>query len=366
LPPLSFIAIPSVAQIEMPETGNKSELPTISLTDTTSVESGRQSAWTGRLPREIMTQILEILAIETKLGTLARCQEMCSAVYTLVTPILYRHITISEKGALKLLCPFQCISQSDRLLFLRAAPQIDHPIDMPLPNRLQFSLNHTRSLSLEMEDYDTDIQLVQDYVELAHALNYFGTLGLWPSLEQITLDLTRDPVSIGPIYSIPYRYNIIEAVIAGMQIKHLVVKLPDPVPASRRQTMNLWGQLMSNIKVDSIDIINYGDERYLWGPSVSKSFSIQFSESLEINPWGDLGLATNRLCPTAKTIKVFGIDEDAPEYRLRYEAMLYKDILGDRLAVGNEEDLKIGYVSKGQDEKDIVWRVLKAKDYKDE
>jgi hypothetical protein len=352
----------------MSETGNTSEVPTISLTDTTSVESGRQSAWTGRLPREIMTHILEILAIETKLGTLARCQEMSSGVYTLVTPTLYRHITISEKGALKLLCPFQGISQSDRLLFLQLAPQIDHPFDIPLPNRLRFSLKHTQCLSLEMDDYDTDIQLVQDYIELAHALNYFGTMDLWPSLKQITLDLTRDPVNIGPIHSIPYRYNIIEAVVAGMQIKHLVVKLPNPFPskAPRRQPMNLWGQLMSNIKVDSIDIINYGDERYLWGPSVSKSFSIQFSESLAINPWGELGLATYRLCPTVKTIKIFGINENAPEYRLRYEAMLYKDIMGDRLAVGNEEDLKIGYVSKGQDEKDIVWRVLKAKDYKDE
>jgi hypothetical protein len=115
----------------------------------------RISAWTGRLPPELFMKILEILGErgDTDPVSLCRLQRTSSAVYWIVTPIVYRHLKLTMKSAVQLFDVFNRIPATDRRSILdQLQPGVDHiyPTDIPLIHRLRWMLSKTRSITLDI------------------------------------------------------------------------------------------------------------------------------------------------------------------------------------------------------------------------
>jgi hypothetical protein len=96
----------------------------------TPADNTRISKWTCRLPKELMHKFLSIVAHNKDADSLRNLQSTSSAVYSVVSPYLYRHLTLKTDGLIKLLRLFDDVVLDLEVFSLDYATTDQHPLDM--------------------------------------------------------------------------------------------------------------------------------------------------------------------------------------------------------------------------------------------
>jgi hypothetical protein len=106
------------------------------------------SAWTCRLPAELMGLVLEGLVEQKVLGTIAAIQSASRATDTLAAPYLYRHIILNQPQLINLFGLFETFARSDNRLFLQSShhEQDTRLLDLHVCHRLRSLFSYFRSL----------------------------------------------------------------------------------------------------------------------------------------------------------------------------------------------------------------------------
>jgi hypothetical protein len=137
------------------------------------------SAWTCRLPAELMDLVLEGLVEQKALGTIAAIQSASRATDTLAAPYLYRHIILNQPQLINLFGLFETFARSDNRLFLQSShhEQDTHLLDLHVCHRLRSLFSYFRSLSLEFRPHlapdSYERSRTTRYRELANGLMAF-------------------------------------------------------------------------------------------------------------------------------------------------------------------------------------------------
>jgi hypothetical protein len=329
----------------------------------------RESAWTCRLPKELMTIIFEFI-IESDwidrgrfvigsewadVQALARLQATSSAMYTLVTPFLYRSINLDQDTAKKLFSLFESVAPSDYRLFAQTVPLNIHPIDLPLPHRLHSHFKHTRDLSLFLDDYDYSLLTLSNfssYIKVVHGLEFMGGATLWPMMKRLVLKIQdlwtgRAYPAAGMLFScIPTKYLLIE-------LPEVLVEEVDGDNFGYED----WVEIVSKMSAEHVEIINYQLD-FRWIPSASSSITLRFladCHSFDDSLYGSIGDIRE-----VDEIKLYRCSDqiigeiDACLRREMQERALYRI----------NRDLTIGISREGHEEETgIEWRVYRAKDF---
>ena len=153
----------------------------------------RISAWTGRLPPELLIKIMDIIAKrdDTDTTSLCRLQRTSSAVYNVVTPILYQDLNLTAESALKLVNVFHHIPPAERKDTIEQTPagsDDSHPMDMHIVQRLRWTLSQTRSITLIIPLYQRQnpVQL-EKFRQYDAAMTFFGVPPPWSGSKEINI-----------------------------------------------------------------------------------------------------------------------------------------------------------------------------------
>lgn len=243
------------------------ELPSIavaSVSKSASSKTPRSSAWTCRLPAEILSFVCESSARKKEYDTLAMLSQTSSATYTLVIPYLYRHLDLDLNDAILLFSLFNEFPRSENRYFLDAIPTDMHLIDLHLAHRLRSWFSHTTRLKLSVE-YDVELHAtdyeacMERYKELFWGMSAFGGPTLWSSLDRCEIDL--DPIgrpSGDEIFSPSNYAPLTDIVFSKLHPAHLVVRLPDQsILMENHGQAPDWAPCLRRLQGHHIEVIDY-------------------------------------------------------------------------------------------------------------
>jgi hypothetical protein len=252
------------------------------------------SAWTCRLPAELMDLVLEGLMDQEALGTLAAIQSTSRATYTLATPYLYRHIILDQRQLINLFGLFETFPRSHNRLFLQPSDQQPdtHLLDLHICDRLRSFFSTTRTLSLEFRPILAadcfDRSRTTRYRELANGLIAFEESTLWPILEKCFLAMQDlpgrnvfpdpgisdlDPTEQAPLF---------DDIFSCIRPKHLRIVLPDR-PAARLDAFanSGWMPYFQKLRADHVELVNFSRGDGI--PVATTSLIINFRQWDDIN-----------------------------------------------------------------------------------
>jgi len=352
----------------------------------------RESPYQCRLPPELITKVLDYLTHDQSLGTLAKLQSTSSAIYTLVTPYLYRHIIVNQVQLITLFRLFETFPRSDNKRFLEeVVPLKTHLLDLHIVYRLRKFFSYTRELSivflldqnLEAEMNQIVLNCLDRYKEIAIGLSAFSGPSLWPRLLRCNIDMPPYPMDIDAWQSHNevcdhlirlVRYEkIVEAVPANIHPKHLYITLPDKPSYTGDYDMEIsWEPWFRRLHADNIELVVERRE-YECIPHATSTFTLRF------HPWTDHTSRDNRVRITqllrdnislddVDEVKIIGIlppiEEQYPAKVTSVAAALDEQeiyiarIMSRRLTKGNSRDFKIAIMADSTTEGQAaaVWR----------
>lgn len=138
----------------------------------------RNSAWTCRLPKDLMSNIFMMLADDKDAKSLAAVQSTSSAMYLVATPHLYLHLHIDMEHLAYLLRLFEDLSPDPLLYTQDQSKSCRHPLDLDLYHRLRWALSLVESIHLRIvQSPDVFPQDSRMFSNIGTALGVFGQLG---------------------------------------------------------------------------------------------------------------------------------------------------------------------------------------------
>lgn len=259
------------------------------------------SAWTCILPPELMGFVLEYLVDDGALGTLASLQSTSRAIYTIATPVLYRHLVLDQRQLINLFGLFETFPRSENRLFCQPTPSQDiHLLDLHICHRLRSFFSHTQTLSLEFRPIlsldSFDRSRTTRYRELVNGLKAFEELTLWPLLERCSFAMeqipsrTRPPDPTTANLEATEQAPLLDDVMACLRPKHLRIIFPDPpAPRMDHYASSPWASYHQKLRADHVELRNFSRGHGI--PLASTSLSIHFGES----NWANSIYETTRL-----------------------------------------------------------------------
>jgi len=210
----------------------------------------RISAWTGRLPPEIFIKILKVLGEKgaPDAASLCRLQRTSSAVYNVVTPILYQDLNLTAESALKLVDVFHHIPPAERKDIIEQTPagsDDSHPMDMHIVQRLRWTLSQTRSITLiiPLNQRQNPVQL-EKFQQYDAAMTFFGVPPPWSGSKEINIyfdlgvtdrshecDQSCDIIGSDLCYDEfvgAASISLIKCFVADLYPDHLRIQIPSP------------------------------------------------------------------------------------------------------------------------------------------
>ena len=336
-----------------------------------SAEGPVPSAWTCRLPAELMGRVLEGLVDQEALGTLAAIQSTSRATYTLATPYLYRHIILDQRQLINLFGLFETFPRSHNRLFLQSSDQQPdtHLLDLHICHRLRSFFSDTRTLSLEFRPIIAadcfDRSRTTRYRELANGLIAFEESTLWPILEKCVFAMQDlpgrnvfpdpgisdlDPTEQAPLF---------DDVFSCIRPKHLLIILPDP-PAARLDAFanSGWMPYFQKLQADHVELVNFSRGDGI--PVATSSLIIKFRQWDDIHSIDRLTRLDTNLAALSHDLDSFaqvehlqfvGLygpsdvnDSGRPidnMVAMDYIASEMEDVMQIRAHIGNMNDLKL-------------------------
>jgi len=221
----------------------------------------RTSTWKCRLPVEIMALVLEFLvAKQDSLGTIGAIQQTSSALYTVTTPYLYRHVQLDQPCAVRLFGLFNTFPQSDNLRFFHSVPKI-HLMDMHVADRLRTFLSYTTALTLQFwEEPFVASPGWQEGLKRCHdlvvGLSAFGAPTLWPLLERCDINMgepSDHPAPWNTRLMEPEEYEpFFNAIFAKLHPRDLSIRFPDLDGFDREEHPETWETCQKTLSADNI------------------------------------------------------------------------------------------------------------------
>jgi hypothetical protein len=260
----------------------------------------RESEYQCRLPPELMTKIFEILAHDKSLGTLAELQFTSSAIYSIATRYLYRHIIVNQVQTLTLFSLFETFPLIDNALFLeKVVPSDTHLLDLHIVYRLRSFFSFTQEMSITIDpDRKLDERYISDhgerlnrYKQVAVGLLAFSGPLLWPSLRLCTIDINSPATTPNTKQSRkhgldPKEYeSLFEAVPANMRPSKMSVILPGYRVSEYEDDHIYWGECIYSLEAENIELYIIDDENDAI-PRSTSTFSIRFRST----KYSDYGL----------------------------------------------------------------------------
>ena len=185
----------------------------------------RISKWTCRLPRELMDKILSILADEKDAVSLRNLQSTSSAVYLVVSPYLYRQLTLETNGMFKLFRMFDDVVLDFDVFSLDYATINRHPIDMHLYHRLLWSLAFVRTIVLPEFGLECETKTFESYTNINAAMKVFRQ-SMWPALESVHLGESLDSDEDNHYYPFNHVRDVYTAMLPGLRPQYIHIEMP--------------------------------------------------------------------------------------------------------------------------------------------
>ena len=233
-----------------------------------------------------MVKICKGLSEEGAQGTLAEMQQTSSAMYTVVTPLLYRHIRLGLAKVVPFYNLFTMFPQSDNQRFFHSVPTTPHLIDMHIADRVRVSLSYTVIFTLSF--WDEPFEFPPRYVEgpnrykdLVTGLSAFEAPTLWPALECFTIDLGQVPGVLEREYNErdldPETFEpLFEAICAKSHPRNMVVRFPSPPELDRDVHHATWESSLRKLSAEHIDCVEYDPRDKTLIPRASSSLTLRF------------------------------------------------------------------------------------------
>ena len=322
------------------------------------------------LPVELMSMVIKELTDNHSLGTLAKLQSTSRAMYNMVTPALYQHITIDQYQAVKLFGLFETFPRSDNSIFLQSTPTDPsvHLIDLHIAHRLRFAFSNTRTLSLKTTRSNSpdpeDIgERLARYKELRLGPGASKSPTLWPRIERCEWVLRPwKEQYILPVIRPREDQDLVESIFKGLHPNQLDVTLPQPWLFRNYDLSSSVAGLQAN----HINIFNFTACSPGSIPRASSSTTIHFLrvDWGAISHWRDKDIALlNSWTMTSFTspvdafadideLKLVGVLSTLPQFPINFvqtqkevlddlEYFLVDEFLDFRLEHGNRHALKI-------------------------
>jgi len=233
-----------------------------------------------------MDNIFSILADKKDADSLRNIQSTSSAVYSVVSPYLYRHLTLKTDGLITLLRLFDDVVLDLEVFSLDYATIEPHPIDMHLFHRLLWSLAFVQTILLPEcgPRWHSLPETVQCYTDTNAAMTVFRR-SLWPTLDSVYI---AAPVDDNDIYydghehlPFPHHLDVYIPVYASLRPRHLHIDLPSVVICKNEAALAVWGarppSSLRNLEADHVTIMNLAYDRQ-GIPHARKSLTIGYGE----------------------------------------------------------------------------------------
>jgi len=253
----------------------------------------RQSAWTCRLPADLMVKICRELKDQGNLGTLSRLQLISSCLYTLVTPYLYRHLKLNQSTAIHFFKLFSTFPQKDYQLFFKPVPAHSHLLDLHIIYRLRSFLSYTITFTFTLlegpqpvpMDY---IEVLESYKDLTCGLSIFNAPILWPGLARTVIDL-RPSLNDENIQTVRTTYPsecimYFESIFAKLHPKQMRLILPESNSLDVDHYADNWSYCLRHLRAESIRLYDFCPFNPDGLPQASSTLRLQFRPTEPLTP----------------------------------------------------------------------------------
>ena len=339
-----------------------------------------------------MAKICKGLSEESAQGTLAKMQETSSAMYTVVTPHLYRSIQLGLAKVIPFFNLFTMFPQSDNKRFFHPVSTTLHLVDVHITDRLRVFLSHTYTFSLIFRDQPFDsppryMEGPNQYKDLVIGLSAFEAPTLWPALECFNVNLGQEPGVLEREYDKrdlnPEAFEpLFEAICAKSHHRNMVVRFPSPPALIRHDHYATWESSLRRLSAEYIDCIDYNPKGETIIPRASSSLTLRFHPQAVIKSAWRIDAKVARICwerdglCDVKRIELVGIilphsvgpiniyDEPEATTSLVFDSISEHigDLMAWRLREGNSEDLQITIIpdTSPTSRAEAVWHTYKV------